>query len=164
MADRTYKIIISAENLQDAKSPIAGDNKPSDTEKGKEGGAKEGGATKALGAVISYRTVKSFATQIVNHHVSTVELRTGSREQQERANFTYQLAQSGMGLLEGAIGGAMVGGLPGFIIGTVLSVAHTAIGYAQRQDTLNMQRDLENQSIGMNYIRAGANGSRRGQQ
>lgn len=162
MADRTYKIVISAENLQDAKSPIAGDNKSSDTEKGKGLLTKEGART--FGKVmVAYGTVKSFATQIANHEVSMVELRTGSREQQERANFTYQLAQSGMGLLEGAIGGAMVGGLPGFIIGTVLSVAHTAIGYAQRQDTLNMQRDLENSSLGMNYIRAGANGSRRGQ-
>ncbi len=164
MADRTYKIYLMAENLQDAKSPIAGDNKSSDTEKGKESGAKGGGSLKAIGSIVSYSTLKSFATQIVSHQVSTVELRTGSREQQERANFTYQLAQKGLGIIEGAVGGFMVGNLPGAIIGFLLSATHTAIGYAQKENTLNMQRDLENVSIGMNYLRAGVNGSRRGQQ
>ena len=163
MADRTYRIEISVDNLQESKSPIAGDNKQSDTEKGK--GALTKKQAKDFGtAMVAYGKVKSFATQIINHEVSIVELRTGSRELQERANFTNQMVQTGVGILEGAVSGALVGGLPGFIAGTLLSVTHTVIGYTQKQDTLNAQRNLETASIAMNNIRAGANGSRRGQQ
>ena len=90
-----------------------------------------------------------------------VQLRTGSNELQERATFINNMHQQGLGVLEGMVTGAMVGGLPGAIIGTTLSLMHTMIGYGQAQNRINTERTLENVGIGMNYIRAGANGSRR---
>lgn len=156
---RHYKITIKNNTGGDNNSPIAGSNSTTDTQKSKGLLSKE--AAKTYGAVmVAYGTVKSFTTQIINHEVGKVELRTGSREQQERANFINSTVQKGVGILETMAGGALLGGLPGAIIGTMLGTAHTIISYAQRQDMLNTQRSLENRSIQMNYIRAGANGSR----
>ena len=112
--------------------------------------------------MVAYHAVKSFADQIVNHRISTIELRTGSKELQERANFINNTVQKGLGVAESMFMGAAVGGLPGAIIGTVVGLAHTAISYTQAQNTINMQRTLENVSINMNTIRAGAGSSRRG--
>ena len=154
-----YQITINAKGGVQKTSPIAGDNKASDTEKTKGLLNKEQAKQFAAG-MVAYRQVKSFATQILNHKVSTVQLRRGSNELQERANFMNQLAQKGVGVLEGALTGAMIGGGIGAIVGVTLSVAHTAIGVAQAQQTLELQNTLENVGLNMNYIRAGASGSR----
>jgi hypothetical protein len=156
---RNYTITIKAENLEKESTGIAGSNKKSDTEQRKGLLTKEGAKTFAKG-MAAYHTVKSFATQVVNHEVSMVQLRTGSNELQERANFINQTVQKGIGILEGGIAGAMVGGLPGFLIGTTLSLMHSVIGYGQAVNRLNTERTLENQSIMMNFVRAGAKGSR----
>lgn len=161
MENRNYTITIKTDSLSSGnKSPIAGDNKGTDKEKS-GGGLLSKDAAKAFGkAMVAYSTVKSFATQIVNHEVSMVQLRTGSNELQERANFTNQMIQKGVGILEGGVTGALVGGLPGFLIGTTLSLMHSVIGYGQAVNRLNTERTLENQSIMMNFVRAGAKGSR----
>lgn len=162
MADRNYTITIKYDDAQ-SSSPIAGANDKSDTEKGKGFLSKEG--AKAFGkAMVSYGIVKSFATQVINHEVSMVELRTGSRALQERANFTNQLIQQGVSIAETTFTSAAVGGWVGAIVGFVLSLGHTLVGYAQNQEKINTERTIENQSIQMNYIRAGANGSRGGVQ
>jgi hypothetical protein len=155
----TYEFIIKKQGGGSSKSPVAGDEKSTDTEKG-QGLLSKDGAKKFAQGMVAYKTVKSFATQIINHEVSMVELRTGSKELQERANFTNQLVQQGVGILESMVAGAMVGGIVGAVVGTALSVTHTAIGYAQAQNRIDTQRTLENNSIQMNYIRAGARGSR----
>lgn len=160
MENRNYTITIKADSLSSGnKSPIAGDNKGTDKEK--SGLLSKEGA-KAFGkAMVAYSTVKSFATQVINHEVSMVQLRTGSNELQQRANFANQMIQKGVGILEGGVAGALVGGLPGFIVGTGLSLLHTMISYGQKQQELDTQRTVENQSIQMNYVRAGASGSRK---
>lgn len=163
MADRNYTITIKIDGESSARSqsPIAGSTKQSDTEEVKKY-SFEKDASGALKKLVSYKAVKSFATQIVNHEISQVELRTGSRELQDRATFINETVQRGLGIVEGVALGAVAGGPIGAVIGALVGVTHTAISYAQRQDTLNLQRSIENASIQMNYIRAGANGSRRG--
>ncbi len=157
---RNYTITIKADKLLGGKKAVAGNNNQSDTEKGK-GLLTEESAKKFGTAMVAYRTVKSFATQIASHEVSMVQLRTGSNELQERANFVYEMHEKGLGIVEGAVTGALIGGLPGFIVGTGLSLLNTLISYGQRQNEINTQKTVENVSIQMNYIRAGANGSRR---
>ena len=161
MEKRNYTITLKNKTSSGGgNSPIAGSSKAkSDTEE-REGILSKEGAKAFGSAMVAYHQVKSFATQIINHEVSKVELRTGSREMQQRANFINSTVQQGIGILESMATGALVGGLPGAIIGTALGTAHTLISYAQRQDTINTQRTLENRSIAMNFIRAGANGSR----
>ena len=158
MAERNYSITIKYK-APSSESPIAGDNKESDTEKGKGLLSKQGAKTFAT-AMVAYGKVKSFATQIINHEVSMVELRTGSREMQDRANFTNEMIQKGVGILESVGTGALVGGLPGALVGLTLSAMHTAIAYQQKQETINLQRTIENVSLQQNFIRAGAKGSR----
>lgn len=156
---RNYSITIKADKLSSKRKAVAGNNSDSDSDDRKGLLSKEGAKAYAKG-LVAYHTVKSFATQVVNHEVSMVQLRTGSNELQERANFINQTVQKGIGILEGGIAGAMVGGLPGFLIGTTLSLMHSVIGYGQAVNRLNTENTLENQSIVMNIVRAGARGSR----
>ena len=142
---------------------VAGASTPSSTASAKASaskGATSVNAKSAMQAMTAYHTIKSFAVQQINYQVSTVELRTGSKDLQEKANFTNQIIQKGIGIAELTVAGAVVGGLPGALAGLALSTAHTAIGYAQRQNTLNLQESLENRSIEMMRIRAGSLGSR----
>lgn len=142
-----------------ASSAVAGSNAKSDTEKSK--GLLTQEQAKAFGtAMVAYGKIKSVATQIVNHNVSQVQLRTGSNELQEKANFINQTVQQGIGILEGGVAGAMVGGLPGFIAGLGMSAITTAINYVQKQDTINLKRDIEDATISLNLQRAGSQGSR----
>lgn len=156
-----YSITIEVGGNIENDSPISGDKgNKSDTEKGKGLLSKQGAKTFAKG-LVAYHTLKSYTDQIVSHHVSTVELRTGSRELQERANFMLDITQKSIGIAESVLSGAMVGGIGGAAVGLLIGFAHTAISYQQKQQTLDLQETLENQTLRMNYIRAGAGGSRR---
>ena len=146
MAERIYEIRISLDKKRKKKSPVAGDNKPSDTENSKNSEL----LTEDAAAIVTYATVKSFATQIVNDRVSKVELRTGSRDLQERANFINGIAQKGLSFAENIATGAIIGGGVGAVIGLAVSVAQTSIELGQRQEELNLRRALENQSLQLN--------------
>ena len=162
MAERNYTITIKYKDVKSSRSPIAGDNAESDTNKGKGLLSKED--AKVFGkAMVAYGVVKSYATQIVNHEVSMVELRTGSKELQERANFANQVGQQAVSIVETTATSAMVGGWVGAIVGFVMSLGHTVLGYVQNQNRIDTAKSIENRSIQFNYIRAGANGSRSGQ-
>lgn len=110
--------------------------------------------------MVAYGVIKSFAVQQINYTVSTVGLRTGSTEMQQRATFINNVVQKGVGIAEMTVAGAVMGGLPGALAGLMLSTTHTIIGYAQKQNTLNLQETLENRSLEMMRIRAGTLGSR----
>lgn len=155
-----YTIVIKNETSSNT-SPIAKNSgsagsvtKPEKTSISKEG-AKAFGKT-----MVAYGTVKSFALQSVNHEVSLVQLRTGSNELQGRANFTNSVVQKVVGIGESMVAGAMIGGIPGAIVGLALSTAHTLIGYAQNQDRINTEKTVESVGLQMNILRAGASGSR----
>lgn len=155
----TYEFVIRKEGSKSKTNPIAGSSSSSDNER--KGLLSKEGAQAFVKGYTAYKTIKSFGTQIVNHQVSLVELRTGSQELQQRANFINQLVQDGLGIVESIAVGAALGSLPGALVGLTLSVAHKAIGYSQAQQTIETKRDVETVSLMMNYIRAGANSSRR---
>ena len=159
--DRTYQIILKNDlSGGQQKSPIAKDQNQSDTEKGK-GLLSKSQAKAYMKGLVAYHTVKSFGSQIYSHEVSMVQLRTGSNEAQERANFFRDINTKTINLLESGLTTALVtGNVAGFVIGAGLSLTSTLVSYAQNQDRINTQRTLENQSIQLNYIRAGARGSR----
>lgn len=154
-----YTILIKSD-ADSYNSPIAGDTNKSDTQK--TGGLLTKSQAQAFGkGMVAYRQVKSFVQQGVNDYVSKVQLRTGSNELQQKANFINEMVNTGLNVVETTFVAGMVGGLPGALVGLLTSTAHTLIGYAQNQNRLNTERTIENQSIQMNYIRAGARGSRR---
>ena len=159
MAERNYTITIKATGLTKDDSPIAGDNKKSDTEKTKGLLTKEGAKAYAKG-LVAYHAVKSFATNVANHEVSLVELRTGSNELQRRANFINNVVQTSVGLAESMVTGALVGGLPGAVLGVAMTGVSKLISIAQNQERIDLQKSIEDVSLGMNYIRAGARGYR----
>ena len=163
MEQRNYTITIKTDKLSGGgNDAIAGSSTESEKESAKSSGLLTKEGAKAFGkGLVAYRAVKSFATQVINHEVSMVQLRTGSNELQQRANFQNQLIQQGVGIIEGAVAGALVGGLPGFIIGTATSLLNTMVSYGQAQNRLDTQNALEGASISLNKIRAGVNGSRR---
>lgn len=160
--DRQYVIRIENATAQSSKSPIAGDTSESDTQKSK--GLLSKDAAKAfVGGMVAYKTVKSFASQVISHNVSMVQLRTGSNELQQRANFQLQVGQRALSMLEtGLMAGLVTGNVVGFLAGVTISGAQQLIQWGQNQNRIDTQRALENQTIQRNYIRAGAHGSRYG--
>lgn len=159
----TITIQLGGSESQGATEAVAGVNSPSASASA-EASVPSGGdnvlAKKYLTGMFAYRTLKSFAVQQINYQVSTTALRTGSNELQQRAEFQNQLIQKGVGILESTVIGLKLSSLPGALLGLSLSTAHTLIGYEQNQNTLNMQKVLENRSLELTRIRAGAQGSR----
>lgn len=165
-SDREYRIVVEIDESSSvsggASEGVAGAKRKSSTKSAEAASSGElKKQAKNFGqAMIAYNAIKSFALQQINYRVSTVELRTGSSEMGARAALQNEIAQKGLGILEMTAAGALVGGGVGAIIGFGLSTAHTAIGYLQKENTIQIKRNLENETLTMLRIRAGASGSR----
>lgn len=165
MADVTYRIIIEGMGGGGGGSGGAsGGSAPRSTAVSPKGEDVSPG--KAL--YDSYKAIKNaapvaLALKYVNKAVTTsinlVELRTGRSTYQEQLNWTYSTALKGLGIV-GSIAAGFVTGNPLLIIGGLATAADTAIDYGIAQQTLNLERRVENISIGMANIRAGAGGDR----
>lgn len=153
-----YEIIIKNESGGGSESPISGDQK----NVGNEDSAISKELQSAFKKIVSYQTAKSLVVSAINHEVSLVQLRTGNNELQQRASFVNSVVQQAVGFVESVAIGAKAGGWVGAIVGAVMSTATTVIGIAQKQDTIDKSRQLENATLQMNYVRAGARGSRGG--
>lgn len=132
---------------------------------GGAGGETSGGlspnAKKALrGALSVYRPLKSTANQLISYEVSQVELRTGSREQHQRANFAYSVGKTIYNAAESVAIGAIFGGLPGALTSLALSTLSSAISIAQNQETINTERRLEDITRNLSAQRVTVSGSR----
>lgn len=147
----TYEIIIKNKSSGGARSSVAGSTSSSAKDKQQD----------TIAGVAVYGYAKKLATQVVSHRVNTVELRTGQAELQQKISFKYDVAKQAFGFFESiAIGGGLAG-ISGAVIGGVLSLGSMLVNLANRQDTININRDIENVSISQNNIRAGAGQSRR---
>ena len=155
--DRTYVIRLENATGSQPDSPIANDS----SEKPSKGLLNKEEARAFMKGYVAYKTVKGFASQIVSHEVSMVQLRTGSNELQERANFQRQVGSRALSVLEqGVMMGLVTGNVGGFVAGVFIGGAQQLIEWSQNQNRINTERALENQTIMRNYIRAGAQGSR----
>lgn len=110
--------------------------------------------------VFGYSAIKSFVTQGLNYNVSTVQLRTGSHEAQQRANFTYSMALQGLGVVETIAGGGLVAGTGGAAIGLIAGIYGAQIQWLEKQNTVNMQNHLETYQQNLAAQRATYSGSR----
>ncbi len=112
-----------------------------------------------------YGTARKITNTIVSHNNALIEVRTGSREQQERTSFVYNTS---MGFVDSAVSGAaagfVAGGALGAAVGSILGVAKQglsmAINAAKTSDILSKQRTLENISRDLQTQRVTINGSR----
>lgn len=157
-----YEIVIRNETNSGKKSPIAGSGTaPSDTTNTGGSGADSSispvrtAAAKGLVAVNTY--IKPFVDQMVTQHVTTIALRTGAQEQEDRMSFALGVAQKVYSFGTSVATGALVGGLPGALIGGVMSLATMAIDYSNKQERINLQRSVEN--VGLRYMNSRAGGS-----
>ena len=160
--DRTY--VIRLENGTSGSSqgisPIAGDN--SETPKPKQHGLLSPESAKTfMAGFVAYKGVKSFTQQVVSHEISLVQLRTGSNEMQQQANFAYEVVNTAVSMAEVGITTALVtGNLPAAGLMAVTTLATKGVEWIKNQDRINTAKSVENQTIQRNIIRAGATGSR----
>ena len=146
MAQQSEFVIWIKNGTQGRASPVAGgigsdDNKPKYT----NGQLRAQGALKAMVAYDKFAA--PFVESAINYRVSSISLRTGSSELQERVEFGMSAAKSAIGLVSSVVSGYAVGNLPGAIIGGLISVGTTAMNYAQKVKTIRLQGLLENASL-----------------
>jgi hypothetical protein len=118
-----------------------------------------------LTGLAAYSSVRKITGTIMTHNNSLIEVRTGSREQQERTSFVYNTSIGFVdSAVSGASAGAMVGGAYGAAIGAVIGIAKQglsmAINVAKTSDVLAKQRQLENITRDLQTQRVTVNGSR----
>lgn len=157
-----YEIIIRHDtaNGGNAKSPIAGNGAQATDTTAQQGGtpaisAGRVAAAKSIFFANSY--IMPFVDKMVTQKISTVALRTGAQELEDRMSFAYQVGKQAFGFVESVAVGALVGNLPGAIIGGAMSLALTAVEYSNRQQKIDLQHSVED--VGLRYINARAGGS-----
>lgn len=162
MADNTYKIEFDISNLDSESAVAKSTTKTTVDEDGGIGNIADAAKAvkKATFGIVSYSTAMSFADQIVSYNISRVSLDTGAVEDEQRQSEIYGVVKDIGGAGLAVLGGALAGGPLGAIAALALSGAHKAISIAQKQSTLDAERDLENITIEMSRRRAGVNGSR----
>ena len=154
-----YEFIIKNETTRKKKNKaVAGqtDGGSSPQQAAQSGGGKES----LLAGLVAWQKVKPWVNRVASHNVNMVELRTGSRDLQQRYSFAYQIATDTANLAESVLMGFAVGNVAGAVVGGLMSVAGKIINIVQRQDEINTKQSIENVSVQMNYIRAGAGGRR----
>lgn len=155
-----YKIIIENNTGKSGESKAVAGNESTDLVNNPKNSEGLGGKDVLKAGLVAYGKAKPWIKKVASHEISMVELRTGSREAQMKSEFIYDIACAGVDVVESGLMGFAIGNVPGAIVSIGLSVASKGISIAQNVDRLNSQRNLENESIQRNYIRAGARGSR----
>jgi len=152
MAKQSPYIIILKNETGATDSPVAGNSGNSES-KYTVGQKRAQSVVKALVAYDKYAA--PFIESAIRYQVSTIELRTGATELQQRTEFVLGVAKQAGNLATSILTGYAIGNLPGAIIGGLISVGTTAINYANRQRTIQTQASLEGITLrGMN-VRAG---------
>lgn len=151
MANATYVIRLENATKQN-NSPIANGSSNDDNADPKRGKKDANGVLKALVAVDRY--AEPFINAAIQQHVSTIELRTGASEHQQRVEQTLGLAKQAVGISTTLITGFATMN-PLLIVGGLVSAATAVINYNNKAKKLQMAQNLENISLrGMN-VRAG---------
>ena len=146
-------IIIRIENgAKTKKSPIANSSDKSE-HKYTTGQLRAQSASKALVAYDKF--VAPFIETAIHQQVSTIELRTGASELQQRIEFGLGVAKQAGGLVTSVLAGFAVGNLPGAIIGGLISGITTVINYANKVRTLRLEENLESITLRGLNTRAG---------
>ena len=161
---REYILRITNETSKEVGEKVGGSGGVKKTAQGSAGGEKNKKETKAKAALQTFagiNVVKSFALPVISHRVSTVQLRTGSREAQQRSTMLFTIGQKTFSAAESVAAGFVIGGGAGALAGLALSAIHTAMDFSLSVDRLNTQKQLEDISRDMSAVqRATVSGSR----
>lgn len=159
MAQREYVIRIVNDAGNGKRKTVAGDD-DNTGETARSTNQTQSGQGAVAAGLVAWRTVKPWINQALTHELNVVNIRDGSTELAQRRQFGYQIATQSVGIIESMAAGYAVGNVAGAAIGLAVGVGHTLLSYANNQQIINERRNLENRSLQMNYIRAGARGSR----
>lgn len=158
MAKNTYYIVFENKDGEE-QSPVAKNRQSIVTDKDEE---NIRALTKGLRGYASLSYAMNVVDRVVTSNVNMVSLRTGHEELQQRMQFAYSVANQGAGVLMGAImGGSLAGGV-GAVIGAVAGASDKMINMAIKQNEINVRQNIENQTLALNRIRAGAGQDRTG--
>lgn len=166
MAD-IIKIILPSEG-QD-KTPVAPSSadgtSPSAPSSGTDGALSAKDVVSGARRIVAATGIKQIADSLISYQISTVSLRTGATEYQQRLQFAYNEGMSALSSI-GAIGmGFVMGGPAGAAVAAVgvgISYITKFIGWAQNANTLQIEENKEDISIQMQRLRAGNLGRRNG--
>lgn len=122
---------------------------------------------KMLAPAALIRGGKSIIDQVVQHNNSLIEIRTGSKEQQQRTSFVYNTVS---GFVDSALsggttgllltGGNAVGAGIGALLGLLKQGASMGINYLKQADILEKQKTLEQMQQNLAAQRVTVSGSR----
>lgn len=158
----SYHIYIHMDELQGEGSAMADTGSASTgSSSGGDGGAEK--IANKLKSMVSFAAIKSTADQLINYRISTISLRTGATEYEERASARYSAVSQAVGAGMALIAGGVTAGPAGIAVaalGIVANGIQKVVGIAQKSNTLALQESVENVSIGMQNVRAGTVGRR----
>ena len=161
MADVTYKILIEAVN-----GGGAGGDSPRSTAITPSGEDVSPKTDTAASAVISYAKSAAnvglalkYASKVITTDINRVSLRTGRAMYQQQLNWTFSTATKTAGILA-ALAGALVTGNPLLAMAGMASALDAQFDYQLQKENIRLEKNVEDISIGMANIRAGAGGSR----
>ena len=174
MAERQYIIRIVNTTQGGAGNKVGGaggigrinktNKKESSDESAKFGKAMLSQAGVPLTALALYGTARKITNEIVSHNNSLIEVKTGSRENQERQTFIYNTSR---GFVDSAVAGAVAGSrfgatgaVTGAVLGVVTQASSMAINMAKTSDILAKNRQLENIQRDLKAQRVTVSGSR----
>lgn len=158
-----YTITINLNALPKGNSAMA--EQESSTLGGLSGNSKsEAGALNAAKTLVTFATVASTADKIIAPEISKVNLRTGAAEYEQRLSASYSAGKQIIGAGAALAIGAATGNLPVVALGMVMSGITKIYDISQKTSMLNMEKSLEDISIGMQSVRAGTSGRRSGNQ
>ncbi len=125
-----------------------------------EGSSGMTGVGSALKRLIAPAALVHYANKFAQNEISTVEMRTGAREYEQKLQFGMQAANAFVGLGMSAMTGAAVGGPVGAAVSAglyaVVFAVNKTIDYTQSVRELNIKEKREDISTGLARLRAGA--------
>lgn len=160
------RIVLPSE--AEGKTPVAQSNTESGASSSGGTGSGDGAITvkdavRAAKTVVAYTGIKQIANSVISYEVSTVNLRTGAAEYQQKVQFAYNegaqaLSSVGSILMGGVMGGPVGAGIAAAGVG--LSYLMKFIGWGQNAQRLETEQNLESISLNFASIRAGVSGRR----
>lgn len=165
MEEKQYRVIIEDNTESRADIPVSGsDDLTKPVRPGsvptvqKSAKAVDKGAVAA--GLVAVASIRPYVDMAVNFGISQISLVTGSAEAQQRAEAIKSEVSSATTLGYAAL----FGGVPGLATAAGMIAVQKAIAFAQHQFTVNAQKAIEAENIGLRTSRLGAatNRSRQG--
>ena len=163
MAD-IVKIVLPSETAEN--SPVAS-SAPSAAPVSSGGDARATAQQVVRGAktILAATGIRAIADNLISYHISTVSLRTGATEYQQKLQFWYSAGMSAASSAAAIGTGFLMGGPVGAGIaaaGVALSYAMKGLNYWENANTIDINDRREEIGIQMQIVRAGAMGRRNG--